>query len=115
MKKLRRKLNSKRGESIAEVLVALLISSLGLALLAVMIASSVRMIETGRETVAEYVEAENALVTRDAASGLSGTAVLNAGGYDLKLTDASSVKTPVVYYVNGAIGGTSVIAYRKGD
>jgi len=116
MKRIRKKLNSARGESIAEVLVALLISALGLALLAVMITSSVRIIERGRKAVADYVVQENALVERSGSSELTGSFVLTDGTGARKLTDSDlNASTNVVYYVNDVINGKPVISYRKKD
>ena len=116
MKKILRKLNNRRGESLSEVLIALLISSLGIALLAVMITSSVRMITESRTTVESYVAAENALAVRTGSTGQTGTVTLtNNGGHDQDLTDNVSSDIPVTYYVNSVIGGKPVIAYRKGN
>lgn len=54
MKSLCRKLKSRAGETISEVLIALLISSLGLVMLAAMITASARTIGKSRETLEAY-------------------------------------------------------------
>ena len=48
------KLKSQVGESIAEVLIALLISSLALVMLASMISSTTSMVSTGKSAMKEY-------------------------------------------------------------
>ena len=116
LKNLRRKLNSRKGESIAEVLVALLVSALGIVLLASMIASSVRMIEQSRETVNDYVVEQNKLADGTApANAPEGTVTLtNEAGRDQELTDATKNSgTTVVYYKNEEIGGKPVTGFRK--
>ena len=54
MKSLCRKLKSRAGETISEVLIALLISSLGLVMLAAMITASARTITKSREVLETY-------------------------------------------------------------
>ena len=116
MKRLLQKLNSRKGESISEVLVALLISALGIVLLAAMISSSVRMIDTGRDKIQSYVEAENRLVERNGAADGTGTLTMtDASGYERRLTRTSPVSAPVVYYANDESGDPPVVAYKKGN
>jgi hypothetical protein len=114
MKTIRKKLKNNRGESISEVLIALLISSLGIALLAVMIASSIRIIDTGRKTIERYVDEGNALVVRGS-SDLHGTFVLTDSSDDDRLLTKESTQAdiPVLYYKNDVIARTPVIAYRE--
>ena len=54
MKKALAKLKNKSGETIAEVLVALLVSSLGLVILASMINASTNIIAKSRSLMEEY-------------------------------------------------------------
>ena len=65
-KGVRRRLREQRGESIAEVLLAVLISALALVLLAGMISASADMIEHSRNTMDDYIAAENALAEKSA-------------------------------------------------
>ena len=55
------KLNKNKGETISEVLVALLISSLALVMLASMISATSKMIIKSKEKMTYYYEANNAL------------------------------------------------------
>ena len=59
---LKRRLKSRSGESITEVLVALLISTLGIVLLAGMINSSSIMVMQSKENVAKFVGASAEVV-----------------------------------------------------
>ena len=112
-KKMLEKLRSRRGDSIAEVLVAMLISAVALVMLASMIASSGRMIRRSRESMEEYDKANNAL------------AAMNEGGTvgELKIQDAASKTVyletgkdniPVTVYENAGYAGKTVVAYKKG-
>ena len=58
-----KKLRSRAGESIAEVMVALLISALGMSLLVGMIGASVRVIENSTRTMHLQYEKANAEIT----------------------------------------------------
>ena len=62
MIKVNGKLGSQQGESIAEVLIALLISALGMLLLSSMIATSANLITRSKDTIGTYVELQNVLV-----------------------------------------------------
>ena len=70
----KRRLRNNAGESIAEVLVALLISSLALMILAGMITSTANMITKSKKVYGDYIAAEASLVdyTVSASAG-SGT------------------------------------------
>lgn len=112
MKRLR-KLKERKGESVAEALVSLVIASLGMVLLAGMITASVNLITESRDTISDYVTADNRLETREG-SALSGTAsVKDDTGREMRLTDGdASSQIPVYYYSNTEIGSTPVISYR---
>ena len=58
---LKRKIRSRKGDSIAEVLIALLISSLALVMLASMISSSGRMITTSQSVMEKYYAASSVM------------------------------------------------------
>ena len=60
---LHKKLDNKDGDSIAEVLVALLISSLALVMLASMITSSSKMITTSKKKMQDYYLESSNLVS----------------------------------------------------
>ena len=94
------KLKNQRGETLAEVLIAVLVSTLGLTLLASMIAYSGDIITRSKKYYKDYVERENALVAES--SGGEGEVFFLDGFW---LADASSdtgkkTKTFVRYFTN---------------
>ena len=110
--KLKIKLNSKSGESITEVLVALLISSLGLLLLAGMITSTNRIVSRSKEATKQYVQQTNALVEQSGTGSGSGSVTFSGGGLT-KLTYNSGDSISVTYYTNDQSGSNAVTAYKK--
>lgn len=111
--KLFQKLRSRIGESIAETLVALLIASLALIMLASMIRSTVSMVTRSEETMTAYYAANDALETGSAA-GIN--ALLTLRSTETGVTWERSViagentqisRTPVVSYrLSGSSGST---------
>jgi Tfp pilus assembly protein PilV len=61
MKQMMRKLNSSAGESIAEVLAAMLVIALGIVMLVSMVSSSGNMIRRSEQSYAENMDQFNAL------------------------------------------------------
>lgn len=111
-----RKLKNKAGESISEVLVALLVSVLGVMMLAAVITSATRTVKTTGDKTNEYVAAENALV-QQGSSGSTGTVTLkNGSGTAVAIADPSKKNVNVYYYdlhdiYEGASAG-KVVAYK---
>ena len=120
-KKVLDKLRSSRGDSIAEVLIAMLISIVALVMLASMIASSTRLIQRSKSAMEKYDAANNALaeMTADAPTAndtftvsSKTLSVADAVTNDsVKLTEAGVISVKV--YENTAYGGDKVIAYKK--
>ena len=124
LRKTDNKLHSKAGESISEVLIALLISALGLAMLAVMITSSGKILATSQKNFRTYADAENELSTQ--AEVISCDAVVSGAGityvYEdvagaagrIALTDNASANDGinVRYYVFEPMTGKYVISYK---
>ena len=112
-KLLKEKLNSRKGESIGEVLVALLISALALVMLASMITASTRMIQSSRDKLNEYYLANNTLTDRPETGSGSGTVTIKEGGAVVKLDVGSTDGTiSVKYYKNDkAPANTQVVSY----
>jgi hypothetical protein len=126
-----KKLTSKKGETIAETLVALTIAAIGLVLLASMIQSSSRMIASSSEQVKRYVAEENRIavqppfeeVTVDPGEtsvkdGSVGKVKIiptgdGASTEEILLTDSSKEEIDVVYYVNTQAQGETVELYNK--
>ena len=102
----KRKLLDRRGDSIGEVLVSLLISAVALVMLASMIAASTSLIMSSREKPEAYYQ-ENNNLTRfvDGASVSTGKLVYTAG--------SDTVEIPSVHYRSNALGGKTIVAYWK--
>lgn len=103
LSQIKKRIKSRNGESITEVLVALLISMLGLVLLATMITSSAKLITQSRDAMSGYVEKGNALA---AGSGSS----ISSGKISISLNE-NSYTTSVSYFINDTFSKTPVVAY----
>ena len=113
LKRIQEKLTEKHGESIAETLIALLISCAGLLMLASMIASGTRVVQKSRAKLKDYYEKNNVV----AAEGVNDPENLNTNAGTLTITiTGEGVKGQVVenvnYYINDIFKNTSVISYR---
>ena len=116
-KKIRSRLKSNRGESLAEVLIAVMISALGLVLLASMINGAKEAVTRSKETVSTYMTANNRIVERTDGTSGSGTVgfalVEDIGTTEIKLTDSSADTISVVYYINDTIHSCAVTSYKR--
>lgn len=100
-----RRLQSERGETLVEALVAVLISALGMLLLATSIMSTKNIIESGNKVISNYYENEVALADHGEAGG-------SVGSVEIKTTDNNSVATCDVSYWKATIGSETVTAYE---
>ena len=119
MKKLKRKLAARlrgnRGETLTEVLVALLIAALALTMLASVIHSSSTMIQNSKKFMNDYYEANDELALQSG-SGETKTLKLviavdgseTSDEVNLKLNTAPEVEI----YTNSTISSKPVISYR---
>ena len=105
-KLLRGKLRSRRGDSIAEVLIALLISSVALVMLASMISTSVRMITASRKALEDYYAKSNEL------SVLAATDDTSAVTVSEQLLDGEGTEIAVYACENDSLRGDAPVAYR---
>ena len=104
------KIKSQAGETIAEVLVALLISALALVMLAAMISSTYSIVRRGENKMNEYYEVNNeTLASRS--SGDDGTASYSSSSEGDTLLNIPN--TSVTVYVNDKFGETRVVAYNE--
>ena len=111
MKRVKDKLKSRRGDSIAEVLVALLISAVALVMLASMITTSTNLIRKSGAHLADYYQADSALA-RMAGDDLPTDSVTIEP--DLRKGLRSGTENTVQVYVveNDESVGGEPIAYR---
>ena len=107
-KKWLAKLRDRSGESIGETLVALLVSSLALVMLAGAISSAHSLITRSDAKMTEYYQNDNALAERRGAQTAEVTISEDSTEEDALTPQALQV----AYDINGAFGGTPVTAYR---
>ena len=116
------KLSNQSGETIAETLVALLIASLALVMLAGAVSSAMNTVTRSKNTMDDYYTVNNALVVRSTAAPTKDGMTVNTtnGDYtgeltvsvpDLKHDNTAGIK--VTYWKNEQISGTQVITYTK--
>lgn len=103
------RLRSSRGESIAETLIAVLIATTALTMLAGMISASAHMITKSRTVMQEYYEKNIPLEEKGQASD---------GTMTMTLTGSTPGEIPtqnfdVLYFENDMIGSRPVISYRS--
>lgn len=106
------RLRSTRGESLTEVLAAIVVSGLAILMLATVIAAAANTNRQSSEQMDKYYKASNELVA-NVASGLSGTVTLNdIDGNTVRLEEAES-SVPVEYTVNEEVGQVPIVSYER--
>ena len=118
---MERKLKSRRGETLTEVLIATLVAVVALTILAAMITSSLRITEEGRRWITDYGGQNNQLENRAPDTSVAGNEISIAEGSVKFSSDESDDmallnETPVTYYINWYANGESgtggeVVAY----
>lgn len=105
---------STAGETIAETLVALLISSLALLMLAGAITSSAKAVQKSRDKMGAYYDLneEESGVVKQAADGVTVTVTIKDTGDMEKI---ASRTVPVTGYVNQEFEKTPVISYQSAE
>ena len=103
MKQMWKRLRSRSGESLGETLVALLVATLALMLLAGMISAATRITLKSKSDFAVYTNGENAIVEQNVASG---TVSVKSSVNLIDDTDTF----PVEYYKNAK--NDKVVSYK---
>ena len=101
------KLRGNRGESITEVLVAIVVSGLAILMLATVIAAAMNVNKTSQRAMNDYYEANNSVVSGGVAT--TGTVSLTAGGSPVSLGNDSGIE--VSCHVGEQADGTPVVSY----
>lgn len=104
-------IKNSRGESIAEVLIALLISSLGILMLAGMITSSSKMIQNSQDTMKKYYIENNKLDQRNSDTSTFRIVILN-GVNSFTYKNVNYIEN-TAYQVRSKDGKSTIIAYYK--
>lgn len=102
--KIMNRLHSSVGESLSETLISLLVAALALTMLAGAISSSANVIKKGRNSLNQYYNETEKIVTMSG-SGKNGT---------ITIKDSSSFtqSESILYYENDKLGNTPVITYQ---
>jgi len=125
-KKMAARLQSNAGESLAEVLISLLIAALAMTMLAATISTASKIITSSKEKMGEYYTANDALAeqTKNEEKTLSITVspmmldaddeyVVDGFAAKIKLTADGETAIPVYYFENNELPAVSVISYCK--
>ena len=112
---VKKKLKSTRGDSIAEVLVALLISAVALVMLASMIMTSSRLITSSKTLMKDYYDASQALVTLKAGESQVTPDTLTIRNKEDNSEVALSSKKNIQYAVNNKVRNIPVVSYIAAD
>ena len=113
MKSVQKKLQSRAGESITETLIALLISSLALVMLAGAISTTWNLVDRSDNTLKAYYEANTALESGNGGDAWSGTVTIKTADNTAVRLVENTESLNVSGAVNGVLGGRPVAAYRK--
>ncbi len=110
MNRIRRKIQSNTGESIAETLVAVLLIALALTMLAAMISSTANMVKTSETKMNEYYEKNAALETFSSTDSQTSIVIAVTTTGD---GSSNTIESPQVdYKLNDAFSKNPVVAYR---
>ena len=119
MKKLKaslsKKLKGTAGESLAEVLIALLIAALALTMLASVITTAARIITQSKQKMSEYYTKNDTIALRSASGDDLGewtVTVKDASDSSVNLVSGVS-SIAVEYYVNDTLSNLPVVAFWK--
>ena len=91
-KRIKAKLQSNAGESIGEVLIALLIAALALTMLASVITTTARLIKESRTHMDDYYDASNLLASKSSGTNIA----VGAVKVEIKTTSGSPVGNQAV-------------------
>ena len=113
MRRMIRKLRSRRGESLTEVLVATLIAAVALTMLASMVTTGSRLVSQSRDRLTEYYEAGNALAAQEPLAEDPPTIELlvKNGNAQVRLK-AGETGLEAYVFVNDTLSSEGVAAYR---
>lgn len=103
------KLKSRAGESIGETLVALLISSLALLMLAGAVSTASRVVTRSRRAMTDYYAESGVVEARTASEGTLRMILKDNSPSE----PMASMSYTVNYYENDTIAGKPVIAYAR--
>ena len=105
---MKRKLREKKGESIIESLIAILICTLSVGMLVMMVTTSTKLRKKSEDGLAQYKDGLNDMI--------SGDADTKDGNGNVTITmDGKPFEVPVDYYQCDGIGGTSIVTFTDSE
>ena len=110
--RIRLALRNTHGETITEVLVAMVIVGLALLMLAVVIASSSSIVKKDREYMEDYYETGNALASYSGNPKYEGKLTVTLSGTPVKLSSESGNTISIEVYADE---DESVVSYKKAE
>ena len=110
--RIRLALRNTHGETITEVLVAMVIVGLALLMLAVVIASSSSIVKKDREYMEDYYETGNALAMYSGDPKYEGTLTVTLSGTPVKLSPESGNSISIDVYADE---DDTVVSYKKAE
>lgn len=113
MKKISRKLRGKTGESIGETLIALLISSLALMMLAGAVSSAGRIVQQSKAAFEDYCTRNNALANQSASPAGTLTVSFSDKLNPVESFTFTDTEEPlsVNYYINDKYSRHQIVSY----
>lgn len=116
--KIKEKLHHNSGESIGETLIALLVGSLALMMLAGTISTSTRLITSSKTSLRDHYTANNLVAEHSTEEEIADYDVIPSGKITITETDdyikkIASQTFDVNYYVNQHTSGKPIISYEK--
>ena len=119
-KRIARKLKSRAGESLGEVLIALLIAALALTMLAAVISSSSKIITQSKKKMADYNTANEVLAAQETETKKLNITIKRTTGESEPFTSTGSAialtpgqTTNGIFYAENEVAGKPVISYWR--
>ena len=116
MNRLKQKLRSRKGESLAEVLISTLIAAVALVMLASMITTSARLIRNSQEKMTAYYGKDSALAEQKPADTdpdtSTVTVTISGDAGDATVLVPGKSQTNIYYFTNGETGDRQAVSYR---
>ena len=107
-----RRLRSRSGESLTEVLVAVLISAVALVMLAMMVATASRLIQSSQKNMEEYRNSNQALANQGDTTNVGTVRFQDGNGTGVEIAHGVG-EVSVYYYENSeAFGNNEIVSYR---
>jgi len=112
MKETKKKIKSKAGETLVETLVAVLVGSMALLILATLINYSSKAIRESESKMNAYYTEANRLESFDGTSSSSKARFTDSSNNSIKLTDSDPKERSLRYYKNSESKSIDIYSYK---